>query len=300
MITFGVEKMIKLKAVAYCRISTYEDMQQHSLESQKKHYENLINSRNDCIFFGLYYDISSGLNLKNRPQFNEMIKACKKGKIDIIYTKSISRFSRNTLDFLKTIRTLKDIGVDVIFENEKIQLSKERNELRMTTYATMAQQESIIKSNSIKWGLNIRFVNGISGLANRVCYGYIHDEKGNLIPDPQKSECVRMIFNLYLNGKSLSGISKELYKRSILSPTGKDKWTSCAIDKILSNEKYIGSVLLQKTYVPDVFEQIQAKNNGERPQYLYENNHIGIIDEKTFKAVQAERCRRSKFKQNAL
>lgn len=286
--------MKPLKAAAYCRVSKKEELQRHSLESQQKYYETHINAMGGCSFAGVYADIKSGLSRRGRKQFNAMIQSCKRGRINIIYVKSISRFSRNTVDFLTAIHDLKKAGVDIIFENEQIQASKERDEFRMTTLAAIAQEESVRKSQSIKWALKVGFATGLSGLANRVCYGYTHDDSGNLIPDPEKAPIVKLIFDLYLNGMSLSGISKELHRLSIPSPTGRDTWTPCAIDKLLSNEKYKGNVLLQKTYVPDVLQQCQVKNSGELTQYLYENNHIGIIDEALFDSVQIEKQRRSK------
>lgn len=281
------------KVAVYCRVSTPSDLQQHSLAAQERYYENLICSSKDYIFVGMYIDTESGLSMKKRSRFKVMLSDCRKKKIDLIITKSVSRFSRNSVDFLKVMRELKKLSVDVYFENESVQLSEERNELRMTTCAALAQEESMMKSKSIKWGLNFGFATGNSGMANRVCYGFTKDDDGNLVIDRLTSENVKLIFNLYLNGYSLSGIAKELLSKNIPSPTGKESWTSTAIDKILSNEKYIGNVLLQKTYVPDVLKQTQRKNNGELPQYLYEYNHEGIIDSITFDAVQEERKKRS-------
>lgn len=163
----------------------------------------------------------------------------------------------------------------------------------MTTLAAVAQEECFMKSRSIKWALNVGFTTGTSKLANRSCYGYVNDDNGNLVIDSNKAETVRMIFRLYLDGYSLSGIVKELHRLNFLSPTGKETWTACAIDKILSNEKYVGVVLLQKTYVSDVLKGVQVKNNGEQVRYLYENNHVGIIAQETFDAVQEEKKRRS-------
>lgn len=285
--------MKPLRTAVYCRISTDEDTQQHSLEFQKEYYESYINEDPDYVFSGIYVDIASGTNCRKRLQFTKMIQDCRKRKINIIFTKSISRFARNSFDFLTTIRELKALGVDVYFETEKILLSKERNEFRMTTLAAVAQEESFMKSRSIKWALNVGFTTGTSKLANRSCYGYTNDDNGNLVIDSDKADTVRMIFRLYLDGYSLSGIGKELHRLKIPSPTGKETWTACAIDKILSNEKYVGIVLLQKTYVSDVLKGIQVKNNGEQARYLYENNHVGIIAQETFDAVQEEKKRRS-------
>ena len=263
------------------------------MESQKEYYKELIESNPDFIFVGIYSDTASGLKKKDRVQFEKMIKDCRRKKIDIIYTKSISRFARNTLDFLKVIRKLKELDVDVYFQNEQIWLKKEKGEFNMAVHAAVAQEESMSKSRSIRWGLVYGFQSGMSKLANRSCYGYEQDKDGKLIINEEEAKNVKLIFELYLQGYSLSGVSKELKRRRILSPTGKETWTSAAIDKMLGNEKYIGQALLQKTHIPDVLEQKQKKNKGELAQYLYENNHRGIIDNAMFEAVQAERARRS-------
>ena len=289
---------MKKKVAAYCRVSTKEDIQQHSLEAQKKYYQREIEQNPDYEFIGVYADTSSGLRKKNRIQFQKMLRDCKRGKIHIIFTKSISRFARNTLDFLNIIRKLKCLEVNVYFETEHIWLLNEISELNMAIHAAVAQEESVAKSRSIRWGLTHSFASGTSGLVNRVCYGYTNDSQGNLIIDEEKTENVKLIFSLYLSGYSLSKIAKELKAKGILSPTGKETWTSMAIDKILANEKYVGNVILQKTYIPDVLKQKQKKNEGEIARYLYENNHVGIIDQAMFEAVQEERNRRTNVELN--
>lgn len=290
-----------MKRIAvYCRVSTKEELQQHSLQAQKEYYEKNLALFSDCKLVGVYADTASGLRRKKRSQFEKIIRDCKCKKIDVIITKSISRFARNTLDFLMVIRKLKEIGVEVFFENEKILLSKERSEFKMTMFATVAQEESISKSRCIRWGLIHRFESGESKLANRTCYGYTKDKDGNLIVDEEKAQNVKLIFELYLHGYSLSKISKELKKRGILSPTGKETWANMAIDKLLSNEKYIGNVMLQKTYVADIFEQKQVINKGEVTRYLYENNHVGIIEKELFDAVQEEKQRRSRTQEQTM
>ena len=280
------------KVAVYCRISSNSDEQKSSLQAQQEYYSNAVIKNENCLLVGIYADIASGVNKKKRVQFNKLIKDCKKGKIDIIVTKSISRFARNTLDFLEVIRMLKELNIDVYFENEKIWLSKERNEFMMTTYAAIAQEESMIKSRSIKWGLENGFVSGDSKIAQRKCYGYTN-HNGDLVIDLEQACIVKEIYKMYLEGLSLSSIVKELYQKGVKSPMGKDRWTVAAIDKILSNEKYVGNVLLQKTYVSDVLKHAQIKNNGEKAKYLYENNHDGIIDKKTFDLVQIEKVKRS-------
>lgn len=282
-----------IRVAIYCRVSTETEIQQHSLGVQKAYYENYIRAHENFVLVGMYIETASGVSIKKRKQFKAMMRACKKKKIDLIITKSISRFARNALDFLQTIRELKDLGVDVIFESEQIRLSEERSEFMMAIYAAIMQEESISKSNSTKWGITARFASGDSKLANRICYGYKHDQDGKLIIDVKTSKNVVLIFDLYLRGYSLSGIGKELKRRGIKTPTGKENWTSVAIDKILSNEKYTGNVILQKTYVPDVLEKKQTKNIGQRKRYLYENNHLGFIPKEIFEKVQEEKKRRS-------
>lgn len=163
------------RVAVYCRVSNNSDEQKSSLQAQQEYYSKVIINDENCLFVGIYADIGSGVDKKKRTQFNKLIKDCKKKKIDIIVTKSISRFARNTLDFLEVIRMLKELNVDVYFENEKIWLSKERNEFMMTTYAAIAQEESMMKSRSIKWGLEKGFVSGDSKVAQRKCYGYTND-----------------------------------------------------------------------------------------------------------------------------
>lgn len=287
-----------IRVAIYCRVSTKTEMQQHSLGIQKSYYEKLIKLSENYILVGMYIETASGVSKKNRKKFNAMMRACRKKKIDLIITKSISRFARNALDFLETIRELKSLGVDVYFESERIRLSEERSEFKMTIYAAIMQEENMAKSRNTKWGICSRFASGESKLANRICYGYKHDQNGNLIIDEETSKNVKLIFDLYLQGYSLSGISKELKKKSIKTPRGNVNWTSMAIDKILSNEKYVGNVLLQKTYVPDVIKKAQKKNNGELAQYLYENNHEQIISFDIFQMVQKERKIRSNLSIN--
>ena len=282
-----------IRVAIYCRVSTETEIQQHSLGVQKAYYENYIRAHENFVLAGMYIETASGVSIKKRKQFKAMMRACRKKKIDLIITKSISRFARNALDFLQTIRELKALGVDVISESEQIRLSEERSEFMMAIYAAIMQEESISKSNSTKWGITARFASGDSKLANRICYGYKHDQDGKLIVDVKTSKNVVLIFDLYLRGYSLSGIGKELKRRGIKTPTGKENWTSVAIDKILSNEKYTGNVILQKTYVPDVLEKKQTKNIGQRKRYLYENNHLGFIPKEIFEKVQEEKKRRS-------
>ena len=290
---FEVINMKTRCAAVYCRVSSNKNIQINSLEAQLEYYIDYFKRNPQFTFAGIYTDIASGLNTSSRKGFQKMINDCKQGKIDIIITKSISRFSRNTYDFLVVIRTLKKLGVDIFFQNENIYLSEQKGEFMMTVFEAVAQQESINKSDHIKWGLEAGYQSGSSGLAKRICYGYKKDENGELMISPEQAENVQLIYELYLSGYSLFGIAKELRQRGIVSPTGKETWTSCAIDKILSNEKYTGDVLLQKTFRRDIFSGKQIQNHGEHAQYLYENNHSRIVTHEIFERVQMEKQRRS-------
>ena len=228
-----------------------------------------------------------------------MMEACKRGEINLILTKSVSRFARNTVDALEALNTLKLLDVDVYFEVENLWLQQQTSMFSLSLFAAVAQEESVIRSENIKWGIHAGFRLGTSKLADRVCYGYQKNEHGELCIHPEHAAVVQKIFRLYLDGHSLSGISKELSACGISSPTGKEHWTPKSIDKLLSNEKYAGNVLLQKTCITDYWNHRQDKNTGELPQFFYENNHPGIIDLSAFEAVQQEKKRRSNMTQNS-
>lgn len=178
------------RVAVYCRVSSKSDEQKNSLIAQKEHYYKEVLKNKNCVLVKIYSDTASGVKEKGRKQFNKLIEDCQKGKIDVIVTKSISRFSRNTLEFLNVIHILKDLNIDVYFENEKILLSKERNEFLLTTYAAIAQEESMTKSRNIKWGLEKRFLSGDSKLAQRKCYGYKNDN-GVLTIDTEEADIVK-------------------------------------------------------------------------------------------------------------
>lgn len=190
---------MKKRVAIYCSVSTKSEIQQHSLEAQIKYYLDFISLIKEYELVGIYADVGSGTNVKSRTEFNKLIRECKKGKVDLIITKSISRFARNTLDFLEVLHMLKEKEVEVYFENEKILLSKERSELRMSIIAAVAQEESMARSRSTKWGIEARMSAGISKLSERVCYGYKKDCDGKLVVDENTVENVKVIFNLYLD-----------------------------------------------------------------------------------------------------
>ena len=214
-----------------------------------------------------------------------MIRKCKNRKIDLILTKSVSRFGRNTLDELRVFQDLRALGVDVYFEQENLWLHDQQVQMLITMYCALAQNESENMSRNIRWGIRQRFKNGTSGFAYFACYGYCQDEKGNLIIHDAEAAVVREIFEMRAAGFSLGRISDWLYENGILSPTGKERWSRETISKILRNEKYVGDVMLQKTFVDNLFEGKQVVNNGELERVLIRNNHQGIIDRELFAQV---------------
>lgn len=283
----------KLKVAAYCRVSTKVEKQQLSLGLQEQYYRDLIEQRDDWEFAGIYLDVASGTSQRNRPQFNSMIESALQGKIDLIIVKSVSRFGRNTLELLETTRLLKQQGIDIYFETTGLYLQQMKSELILTILAAAAQNYSERKSGDIKWGIHAGFQAGTSKFADKSCYGYKKGCDGLLEIVPEQAEVVRNIFNWYLQGDSFHRITSKLYELQIPSPTGKEKWTAAAISKLLSNEKYTGDVILQKTYIQDFWNHTQAGNDWVLPKYLYESNNPAIISKEIFVQVQAAKSSRS-------
>jgi len=236
---------------------------------------------------GVYADEGiSGTNTKKREQFNKMIEDCKLGKIDMIITKSISRFARNTLDTLTNVRLLKDLGVGVIFEKENINTLDSKGEVLLSILSSLAQDESRSISENSTWGLRRRFEQGKVIVNHKKFLGYDKDENGNLIINEKQAKVVRRIFNDFLNGKGPNTIAKELEKEGIPNWNGKAKWYESSIRKMLGNEKYKGDALLQKTYTVDFLTKKRVENNGEVPQYYVEESHPAIIDKEMWECVQ--------------
>jgi len=239
----------QLKVAAYCRVSTNSLEQQTSLSSQEQYYEEWIKRIPHWTFAGIYSDIGSGTQAKGRRRFNAMISACQRGKIDTILTKSAHRFARNTVDALETIRMLRRWKVDIYFEIEGIHSLYESSEFLLAVVCARAQEESYSKSEDIKWGLRKAFENPESRYYQRICYGYTHNKDGRLVINEKEAQIVRLIYEMAGEGKSLSRISSRLKEMGIPSPRGKETWSRETLRKILKNEKYTGSVILQKTYV---------------------------------------------------
>jgi DNA invertase Pin-like site-specific DNA recombinase len=269
--------IVHRKVAAYCRVSTQQEIQHHSLEAQREYYEKRITGNSGWEFVGIYTDQASGRNNLKMHDFQRMMEDCRAGKIDLIITKSISRLGRNTLQFLNACEELKSLNVDVLFEVEKLYLHNPKAVRLLTIYASVYQNESEVKSAYTRWGIRTRYANGTSATANLPCYGYRRDVNGELVIEPAEAVVVRMIYDLRNQGLSLREIAHELKERTIPSPTGKATWGVETVRRILQNEKYKGHVLLQKTYVSNFFTGKRATNNGELPKYLLEGHHEAII-----------------------
>lgn len=292
--TVTTESKPKLKVAAYCRVSTDSEEQATSYDAQVEHYTEFIKKNSEWEFVGIYADDGiSGTNTKKREEFNRMIDDCMAGKIDMVITKSISRFARNTLDCLKFIRQLKEKNIPVFFEKENINTMDSKGEVMLTIMASLAQQESESLSKNVKMGLQFRYQNGQVQINHNWFLGYTKDENGHLIIDEEQAVIVRRIFREYLQGASLQNIARGLMADGIPTATGNKTWRGDGIRKILTNEKYMGDALLQKTYTVDVLTKKRVANNGIVPQYYVENNHEAIIPRELFMQVQEELQRRA-------
>ena len=287
------DEVTKLRVAAYCRVSTDSDEQETSYDAQVSHYTEYIQQNPQWTLAGIFADDGiSGTNTKKRDEFNRMIDECMAGNIDMIITKSISRFARNTLDCLQYIRQLKDKNIPVYFEKESINTLDAKGEVLLTIMASLAQQESQSMSENIKLGLQYRFQQGKVHINHNRFLGYTKDEDGHLIIDPEQAEIVKRIYREYLEGSSMDKIAAGLMADGILTGAGKEKWHTSTINKILRNEKYMGDALLQKTYTTDFLTKKRIKNNGTVPQYYVEGDHEAIIPKELFMQVQAELVRR--------
>lgn len=284
----------QLRVAAYCRVSTKQDEQLNSYEVQKRHYTERINSEPDWTLVDIFADKGiTGTSVRKRDEFNRMIRYCKKGKIDMIITKSIARFARNTVDCLQHTRMLKELGVDVYFEEQGIHSKQPGAEFYITIYGSIAQSESENISANVKWGKAQSAKEGKVSFHYKNFLGYRQGDDGNPEIEPEEAKTVKLIYERYLMGDSLVGIAKRLEIMNILSPSGKEKWQSSTVRSILTNEKYKGDAIINKTYITDCLSKKVKINNGERPKYYVENNHPAIIDAGTFGRVQEELARRA-------
>lgn len=286
-----------IRVAAYCRVSTKQEEQLNSYENQVKHYTNRINAEPGWILEGIYADKGiTGTSYKKRDEFNRMIRRCKQGKIDMIIVKSIARFARNTVDCLKFVRMLRDLNVDVYFEEQGIHSNQPGAEFYITIYGCIAQSESENISANVRWGKAQSAKEGNVPFHYKNFLGYRKGADGKPEIDPNEAEIVRFIYDRFLAGDSLGGIAQKLEDLQIPSPSGKPKWQFSTIQSILTNEKYKGDAIINKTYIKDCISKKVMINNGDRPKYYVENNHPAIIDSLTFSRVQEEIARRNSKK----
>ena len=282
------------RVAAYCRVSTDSEEQITSYEAQKAYYTQKIEENPDWELAGIFADKGlSGTSMKKRENFNKMIAACKKGKIDTILTKSLSRFARNTVDCLETVRMLKANGIGVIFEKENINTLTESSEFLITLFSGFAQAESESLSKNIIWGKEESKKAGKVPFQYKKLLGYRKGPDGKPEIDPQEAETVRRIYRRYLDGCSLSQIQQELEADRVPTAQAIQRWPYQVIRNILTNERYIGDAMLGKTFTTDCISKRVKKNNGERGQSYVRNNHPAIIPREMFYRVQEEMARRS-------
>ncbi|TGY86992.1 recombinase family protein [Petralouisia muris] len=277
----------KRKVAGYARVSTDMEDQQTSYAAQCDYYTSYIQSREDWEFVGLYSDEGiSATSTRHREGFNKMVEDALDGKIDLIITKSVSRFARNTVDSLSTIRRLKDNGTECYFEKENIWTFDSKGELLITIMSSLAQEESRSISENCTWGMRKRFADGKVTVPFGRFLGYDRGEDGNLVVNEEQAKIVREIYGLFLQGRSPYQIAKILTEKGIPTPGGKKVWGKAVVESILTNEKYKGDALLQKVYTVDFLSKKKKVNEGEVPQYYVEGNHEAIIPPAVFDNVQ--------------
>lgn len=266
--------------VIYARVSSNTMDQLVSLKAQISGVTKFVSGHNNWKLVDIYIDIASAKKESARPAFHQMIEECKAGLTDIVVVKSISRLGRDTVEVLDAINTLRESQVRIIFKQEELDSLTAGSSLLISTIEACTQAENETRSANIKWGIKQRGKNGSLGFYRRKCYGYDKDKNGELVINEEQAEVVKLIFDLYLGGKSILGIVKELKERSIKSPTGKDNWPKRSIEEMLSNEKYIG---------------VSVVNVGSEEGQIYKLNnfHPAIISKEMFDADQEEKHKRS-------
>ena len=271
------------RVAAYARVSTYNDEQLNSLEAQKDYYEKKIEENPSWVLAGIYVDEGiTGTSYRHRAEFQRMIEDCKRGKVDMVLTKSVSRFARNTVDALNVIRELKEIGVGVFFERENVWTLDSKGEFLITLLTSLAQEEARSISENTSWGLRKRFADGKYSVGYKSFLGY----NAGFEINEEQAVFVRLIFRMYIQGYSTYKISQLLQRWEVRSPAGKDKWHPSSVLSILENEKYKGDALLQKTFTVDFLTKKSKKNEGELPQYYVHEGHEPIVDEVVFDYTQ--------------
>lgn len=276
----------KKRVAAYARVSTGKDAMLHSLSAQVNHYKKLIQENSEWTFIGVYADEALTGTKESRKEFQQLLKDCRAGQIDMVITKSISRFARNTVTLLKTVRELKAINVDVFFEEQNIHSISGEGEMILTFLATFAQEESRSVSENMKWRIKRDFEKGIIW-GSKSCLGYKLENK-QLILIPDEAEVVRMIFKLYINGNGADTIGKILQSKGI-KPTRSKVWNRSSIMGILSNYNYTGDLILQKTYVENHLSKRKILNAGELDRYIVKDAHEAIVSKDIFNQAQKVR-----------
>ncbi len=284
---------------AYCRVSTDTEEQQGSYNSQVNYYTEKIKSTPGWRFVKVYGDEGiSGTNADNRPGFQEMMQDCENGKLDLIITKSISRFSRNVTVTLEVARKLRDKDIGIFFEKENLNTLHYTSESLLAIFSSLAQAESESMSENIKMGREFKYKNGECCYNMGKVFGFNQDSDGIVTINEEQAVVVKHMYEGYLNGMSIGGIIKDLQERKIPSPTGKEKWSPGTVERILSSEKYKGDFLTRKTFTVDPISKKKKKNTGQVSQYLITNHHPAIIEPEMFDMVQSEMARRGCIKKN--
>ena len=288
------DKYHQLRVAAYCRVSTELEEQQNSYQVQIAYYTDLINKKKEWTLAGIFADEGiSGTQTKKRTEFNRMIRMCRNKKIDLVITKSISRFARNTVDCLEYVRQLKDLGIGVIFEKENINTLTMTSEFMIALYGSFAQAESESISKNVSWGKEKAYREGKVQFQYKHLLGYKKGADGKPEIIPEEAETVKLIYTMFLDGHSMKNIALILHVKGIHTKTGSTEWRTNTITRILQNEKYVGDALLQKTFTSDCITHKVVKNHGERPMYLVTSHHDPIIDRDTYNRVQQELARRN-------
>ena len=288
------EKKRHLRVAAYCRVSTDSEEQLSSYENQLAYYTEKIMKEPGWTMAGVFADEGiTGTSTCKRKEFLRMIRQCRQGKIDMILAKSVSRFARNTVDTLNFTRELRGLGIPVIFEEQNINSIYPESEFLITLHGAFAQAESESTSSRVRWGKRQAMKSGHVTMQYKQLLGYEKGPDGKPRIVPEQAETVRFIYDRYLAGDSIQEIKAALEERKVPTVSGKEVWMGSHIRSILTNEKYCGDVLLQKTFIQDCISKKVIPNTGQLPKYLIQNHHEGIVSRETFDAVQLEMARRN-------
>lgn len=282
----------KLRVAAYCRVSTDSEEQINSYKNQLAYYTEKINSKKEWKFAGVYADEGiTGTSMKHREDFKRMLRACRAGRIDLILCKSVSRFGRNSVDVLRTIRALRERGIGVMFEKEAVDTRTMNSELILAFHSAFSQSESESISGNVRWGLRKAYENGTIQIGPNL-YGFRREKDGPVLIDEEKAAVIRRIARWFLDGDSLHAIADKLAQHHIPSPKGKETWSTATLRSLLTNEKYKGDALLQKTYRPSLFSDRAVQNDGNLPKYYVEGVLPRILEPEVFDRIQEELAKR--------